>query len=284
MNDPASERGASRGRIAALVLAAFALTALLMVLRFPYDRVATSIAQQLEQRTGSRVTFGSFGLAFVRWGPGFAAKSVEVVSPDGTRMSFDRIGMRPALSLAWLTGGAAMATEVESQRGDVSGVTTFGKSPGFSGEMRDIDLEQIPQQSSGAPLHLKGRADLDIDVVMREDGPVGSVGFEARDGLLTHPELPMPMPFTKLAGEIDLGGQHWAEIKQFSLESPLATGHARGTIGKATAFANAPLDLALEFTVSGAVQGSLRAQGVSVGNSGDVHVAISGTPMRPVVR
>jgi type II secretion system protein N len=284
MSDPASEGGLDRGRIAALAVAALALTALLMVLRFPYDRVAGSLAQQIEQQTGSRVTFGAFGLSLVRWGPGFAANGVEVVSADGTRLSFDRIGVRPALSFSWLRGDPALATEMESPRGDVSGVMTFGGSPGFTGRMHDLDLEQLPQQRTGAALQLKGRADADIDVVMRDDGPEGSVEFEARDGLLTHPELPLPMPFSKLTGEIDLGGQHFAEIRSFALESPLASGHASGTIGKAAAFANAPLDLALEFTVSGAIQGSLRAQGVSVGNSGEIRVAVSGTPTRPVVR
>jgi type II secretion system protein N len=284
MNDSASDGGLDRGRVAALVFAALALTAVLMVLRFPYDRVATSVAQRIEQQTGSRVTFGSFGLSLVRWGPGFAARDVQVVSADGTRLAYERVGMRPALSFAWLAGNPALATEVESASGDASGVMTLGDAPGFSGRVSDLDLEQLPQQKMGAPLQLQGRADLDVDVATGPEGPVGSVEFEARDGMLIHPDLPLPMQFTKLTGEIDLGGEHLAEIKSFELESPFAKGHARGTIGKAAAFASAPLDLQLEFTVSGAVQGSLRAQGVAVGNSGEVRVAVSGTPTQPVVR
>jgi hypothetical protein len=194
------------------------------------------------------------------------------------------VGVRPALAFAWLRGNPVLAAEVDSARGGGSGVVTFGDTPGFAGRLRDVDLEQLPQQSMGAPLRLKGRADADVDIVVREQGPEGNVEFEARDGLLTHPELPLPMPFSKLTGDVDLGGQHWAEIKEFVLESPLASGHASGTIGKSPAFASAPLALALEFTVSSAVQGSLRAQGVSVGSAGEVRVAVSGTPMRPVVR
>jgi type II secretion system protein N len=284
MAEPGSEGGIGAPRIALLALAAIALTGALMVLRFPYDRVAGSIARQIEMQTGSRIAFGSVGVSLVRFAPGLAASSVEVVSSDGTRLSLDRVGVRPALALSWLRGDPALAVEVESARGAGSGVATFGGTPGFSGGLRDVDLEQLPQQQIGAPLRLKGRVDADVDVVVREEGPEGSVEFEARDGLLTHPELPMPMPFSKLTGEIDLGGQHWAELKQFVLESPLASGHASGTIGKAPAFASAPLELALEFTVSSAVQGSLRAQGVAVGNDGAIRVAVSGTPMRPVVR
>ena len=103
-------------------------------------------------------------------------------------------------------------------------MVTFGDAPGFAGTLRDVDLEQLPQERIGAPLRLKGRADADLDITMRETGPEGDVEFEARDGLLTHPNLPLPMPFQKLTGEVELGGANWAEIRKFELASPLAIG------------------------------------------------------------
>jgi len=223
-------------------------------------------------------------LALVRWAPGLAARGVQIVERDGTRLDLDRLGVRPALAFAWLTGNPALAMELESARGGAAGVVTFGAAPGFSGTLHDVDLEQLPQQRIGAPLRVKGRADADLDVTMREAGPEGDVEFEARDGLLTHPNLPLPMPFQKLTGEVDLGGESWAEIRKFELASPLASGHASGKIGRAAAFAAAPLNLEIELTVTGAVQGSLRAQGVAIGNDGQIHVNVSGTPARPVVR
>jgi type II secretion system protein N len=209
---------------------------------------------------------------------------VQIIRSDGTRLDLDRLGVRPALALAWLTGNPALATEVTTARGGASGVVTFGDAPGFAGTLRDVDLEQLPQERIGAPLRLKGRADADVDITMRETGPEGDVEFEARDGLLTHPNLPLPMPFQKLTGEVELGGANWAEIQKLELASPLASGHATGTIGRAPAFAAAPLRLEIELTVSGAVQGSLRSQGVAIGNDGQLHVNVSGTPARPVVR
>jgi hypothetical protein len=163
-------------------------------------------------------------------------------------------------------------------------VVTFGDPARFSGTLVDVDLDQLPQQRIGAPLRVKGRADADLDVTLLEAGPKGDIEFEARDGLLTHPNLPMPMPFQKLTGEIELGGESWAEIRKLELTSPLASGHATGSIGRSPAFATAPLKLELELTVSGAVQGSLRSQGVAIGNDGQIHVNVSGTPARPVVR
>ncbi|HKA14116.1 MAG TPA: type II secretion system protein GspN [Myxococcota bacterium] len=271
-------------RIASMALAGIALTLVLMVLRFPYDRLALFLAQRVEQQTGARVSIGPVSLALVRWAPGIAATGVQINQSDGTRLDLDRLAVRPALALAWLTGRPAIAAEVESARGGISGVVTLGSAPGFSGTLRDVDLEQLPQQRIGAPLRVKGRADADVDVTLRDAGPEGDVEFEARDGMLTHPNLPLPMPFQKLTGEIDLGGEGWANIRKLELSSPLASGHASGKIGRAPQFAAAPLSLEVELTVSGAVQGSLRSQGVAIANDGKLHVNVTGTPTRPVVR
>ncbi len=285
MSEVAAEKPRpSPRRIAGIALAAIALTAILMVLRFPYDRLASYIAQRVEQETGARVALGPVSLALVRWGPGIAAHGVQISRPDGTHLDLARLGVRPALALAWFTGNPALATEVESALGGVSGVVTFGDAPGFSGTLSDVDLDQLPQHRIGAPLRLQGRADADLDITMREAGPEGEFEFEARDGMLTHPNLPLPMPFQKLTGEIDLGGTVWAQIKNVELASPLASGHAKGTVGRSPIFASAPLSLEIELTVSGAVQGSLRSQGVAIGNDGQIHVNVSGTPARPVVR
>lgn len=271
-------------RIAALALAALALTALLMVLRFPYERLATRIAQQVEDRTGARIALGRVSLGLVRWAPGIEAEGVQIVQPDGSRLDLDRLGVRPALAFAWLKGDSALAAEASSARGGLSGVLTLGSAPGFAGDLSDVDLEQLPQQRLGAPLRIKGRADADLDVVLAPGGPEGSVAFQARDGVVTHPEFPLPIPFQTLVGEIDLGGDTWANIRNLALQSPLANGTARGTIGRAPSFAAAALRLEIELMVSGAVQGSLSAQGVKVANNGQLRVEVGGTPARPIVR
>ena len=52
--------------------------------------------------------------------------------------------------------------------------------------------------------------------------------------------------------------------------------------GGTAAHACAPMRLRLR--VSGAVQGSLRSQGVAIGSDGQIHLNVAGTPARPVVR
>jgi hypothetical protein len=282
----AEPSGLDRRQVISLALGAIALTALLMVAALPLRPArARDPQQRVERETGarSRSRPGRRSRS-VRLAPGIAATTDPDRAADGTRSISDRLGVRPALALAWLRGRPALATEIESARGGASGVVTFGAEPGFSGTLTNLDLEQLPQQRLGAPLHLTGRADADLDVVMREAGPDGDVEFEARDGLLTHPNIPMPVPFQKLVGEIALGGDAWADIRKFELTSPLATGHATGSVGRSPQFASAPLRLEIEVSVSSAVQGSLRSQGVAIGNDGQIHVNVAGTPARPVVR
>jgi type II secretion system protein N len=280
----ATPRGVDGLRITGIAIAAVVLTLFFMVLGFPYDRLAQRIAGQIERQTGTRVALGPVSLGLVHWAPGLEAESVRIVRPDGSRIDLDHLGVRPAFSLAWLRGTPAWATDVESAQGAASGVLTLGDAPGFDGGLYDVDLEVLPQEELGAPLQVKGRADADVDLVLGEEGPTGSVVFEARDGILAHPELPLPMPFEKIDGEIDLGGEDWARIRSFAFESPLASGRVRGTIGRAPRFALAPLRLQVELTVSGAVQGSLNAQGVEIGKHGEIRADVTGTPMRPVVR
>jgi len=286
MSEAAAETRRARPlRVAEIAFAAIALTLGLMILRFPYDRLVLAIAQRLEKETGAHMAWGRVSLSLVRWAPGLAAADVQIARPDGTRLERDRIAVRPAIALAWLRGVPALATEVRSARfGGGSGVVTFGNAPGFVGTLHDVDLEQLPQQRLGAPLSVKGRADADVHLSLGEGGPEGEVEFEARDGMLTHPSLPFPMQFQKLTGELEFGGDSWAEIRKLELASRLATGHGKGTIGRAPAFAAAPLHLEIELTASGAVQGSLRSLGVAIGNDGQIHLDVSGTPARPLVR
>lgn len=271
-------------RATGIAFAAVALTLFFMALGFPYDRLAQRIATQIERDTGTRIALGPISLGLVRWAPGIEAEGVQILQPDGTRFDLDEAGVRPALSLSWLRGTPTLAIDVLSARGDASGRLTLGDTPGYDGSLTNADLEILPQKALGTALLVEGRADADIDIVIEEEGPTGDIAFEARDGLFTHPELPLPMPFQKIEGEIDLGGEDWARIRSFTLASPLASGRARGTIGRGPNFATAPLRLQLEFTVSGAIQGSLNAQGVAVGRSGEIRVEVTGTPARPVVR
>lgn len=270
-------------RATGLVLAAIALTGFFMVLRFPYDRLADVVAARVERESGTRITLGHVSPGWVRWGPGLQATDVRVQQPDGTRLDLSRVAARPALSTSWLSGVPAIATEIDAPLARVSGVLTVGQRAGFSGTLRDVDLGQIPLETLGRRAHLDGAADAEVDVVNTPKGPEGSVHFVAREGSFFHPDLPIALPFQEVEGDLILGGKQWAEIRDLRLDSPIAKGSAKGTIGRAATFSSAPLDLRIDFTVGAAVRGSLGGQGVSVGRDGRVNVRVTGTPARPII-
>lgn len=277
--------GGGRGiRVGSLVLAAVALTLLFMVLRFPYDRLADRIARSVEAGSGARVQLGEVSLGLVGWGPGLTADTVRVQMPSGTRIDLDRVGVRPALSFSWLRLDPALVTEVEAPVGSARGVITLGEAGGFRGRLESVSLGELPDEWMSGPLVIEGLADADIDLVRGGAGSEGVVLFRAREGLLQHPELPLPIPYETIEGEIALGGERLAAIERLELVSPLARGHVTGTLGSAPSFAQAPLDLDIEVTVSDAIRGSLNAQGVEVGRDGKIRMNVLGTPEQPIVR
>jgi type II secretion system protein N len=279
--------GAEDGRrvpIKRLALAAVALTAVFMALGFPYDRLAARIVERVERDTGARITHGPVALALVRWAPGLATSDLRIVTQSGTRIDFTRAGARPALSLSWLGGRPALGVELDSAQGDARGVATLGEPSGYRGRVERFDLALLPQDGAGRGVRITGRADADVDLEFRDDGAVGEVAFDAREGSVQHPQLPLPLPFERLEGEIGLGGETTAVIRELKLESALASGQASGTIGRAPSLVAAPLALEIGLTVSGPVLGSLNAQGVEVGRGGQVLFQVSGTVGRPVVR
>ncbi len=280
----ATPDGAPRPPVVRLALAALALTLVFMVLRFPYERVAGRIAERVERDTGARIALGSASLGLVRWAPGLAARDVRITTADGARIHLDRLGVRPALAFSWLRGRASWGVELASEQGRASGVVVTAAPASFDGRVEGLDLALLPQDGVGPGVRLDGRADADVDLVFSEAGPVGRVAFDAREGTVAHPQLPTPLPFQKLDGEIELGGEAIARIVEVNLESPLAKGRAVGTIGQAASLALAPLQLEIGLDVSAPVRGSLNAQGVKVGEMGQVVFRISGTVGRPVVK
>ncbi|MGI9592488.1 MAG: hypothetical protein ACR2P8_14050, partial [Myxococcota bacterium] len=122
-------------RVGTIVLAGVALTLFFMLLRFPYERLADRIAESVEDRTGARLQLGEVSLGLVRWGPGLTAEGVRVRMPSGSRVELDRVGVRPALSLSWLGGRPALATEADGAQGGARGVITLGEGGGFRGRL-----------------------------------------------------------------------------------------------------------------------------------------------------
>jgi type II secretion system protein N len=270
-------------RIAAIAAAALLLTATFAYLRFPYERLAASLSARLAD-AGLEVEIGGLAASPSLAGPGLLAEDLRVARPDGSVLRIDRLRVRPAWSLAWLTLRPALHLHVEAPLGEVEGVAVLRGPQRFTGALRELDLQELLGAESLAGARLEGRASFDVDVSLDENGPSGPVRISARDGVLSHPQLPMAIPYEELHGDLSFGGESWLDIASFELRSPLGTGSLRGKVGRAPDPHQAPLDLELAVQVAQGIRGSLASQGVRVGRDGELHYKISGTASAPVVR
>lgn len=271
-------------RIAALAAAAFLLTGLFVFLGFPWDRLGHRIAGSLEAATGHHVSLGSVGPHVGLLGPGVAIQDLRTTAPDGTALEFSRVRLRPAWSPSWLMLRPAVFVDAESSLGRVRGVTRVSGEPAFDGGLRELDLAALLDGRLPAGTALTGTADVDAALAIGAEGVAGPVALHLRDGTLSHPQLPMDVPYETLDAELELGGDATARIVSFSLRSPLGTGSLTGTVGRAAQLADAPLDLALDVTASEEIRGGLAAQGVRFGRGGTLSLQVGGTLTSPVTR
>lgn len=270
-------------RIAALLVAGMLLTGFFMYLRFPYERLVDSVAATLEQQQGVRLEVASVGPRLQWLGPGIAADGVRLTPPGGTPLAFERVAFRPAWSLSWLLARPAVFATLRGSFGEAAGTFTLGRPESWQGELRGLDLAQLPL-SLGPGVSLAGKADCDVDLRFAEQGPEGRVHFTASQGTLTHPQLPMPVPFQEAQGDLVLGGQQTLTIERFELHSALMSGTLSGSVGRAPDPMAAPLHLEAELTAAPAIRGALNAQGVSIGRDGKVSLRILGTLAHPLVQ
>lgn len=267
-----------------IALAAVLLTGFFAYLRFPYDRLADTLCARLE-RMGVHAEIARLAPSLQLGGPGWQAEGVQLTRADGTRFQLDRVRVRPAWSLSWLMLRPAVHLDLEAPMGTLDGAYTLWGPPRFRGQLRELNLAELAAlgiQVAGAGL--EGRALVDLDLVFAPEGPQGPVHVEATDGVFSHPELPMAIPYETLQGDLVFGGENWLSISAIELSSPLGQGSLRGTVGLAPSMADAPLALELMVEVAESIRGSLGTQGVRVGRGGEIQVKVTGTTSAPIIR
>jgi type II secretion system protein N len=263
-------------------LAAVLLIASFIYLGFPYDRLADYIAAELGRDMGVRLAIREIGPRLQLAGPGLEAAGVGARWNDGRELQLDRALLRPAWSLSWLTGSPAIHLELVGPAGEAEGTLTLNGAGAWDGELRQADLTALPISELWPGLEAKGPVDASVDLHLREGGPEGAISFEARDGLLT--VAGMTLPYERIQGELEFGGDAFASVKLLRLEGPDVTAEVTGALGKAQRFASAPLALTARLDVSPPIRTLFQAAGIRVSRDGTARIRISGTPAQPVVR
>jgi hypothetical protein len=176
---------------------------------------------------------------------------------------------------------------IESQVGDAAGVVTLGDSPGWQGRLRGVELDALPRGQAVMVVNLSGRLDADVDVrwLPRGEGRrelAGSLYVEAHDGSVSSENMPFEIPYDRMQGEIELGGDHFARVEAFSIEGPLVSAEAHGSVGEAHEFSQRPLDFEVSYEMeSPELRSLLRGFGLRLAPSGTGTVKIRGTFANP---
>jgi hypothetical protein len=248
-------------RFVAIPLFTLAAFLLFLHLGFPYHRLSERIADGLGRATGAQIQIAEISPSLSLGGPGLTATGVAATPRAGARIDLERAFLRPAWSAAWLRGTPALHLDLSS-----------------------VELANLPLAAAVPGASLRGLADVRMDVVLDEQAPAGESRFQARDGSLRLPGLPVPLPFTSFEGELDYGGESRLALDRATLTGPLVTVVASGTVGHGDSFATSPLAFEVEIAAQPDLQAPLKAAGITLGPDGKAKLTLSGTPGRPEVR
>ena len=270
-------------RIALVALAAILLTGFFVYLGFPYELLATRLGSHIRQATGWSFTYGPVTASPGLLGPGIAIDELRVRANNGQSVEFDHLVLRPAWSLSWLTGTPSIHVDGDSKLGRIRGVARVSDAPAFDGSASGLDLAAVLRAAS-VDAGITGSADVDADLHFGPSGPEGPVHIEAHDGVISHPSLPVDVPYQKLDADLAFGGDNLVEIRSCDITTPMGTGGIQGRLGHSRALTTAPLELSLNIEAAEGMRAALRAQGVRIGNDGSIKLAVHGSLARPIVR
>lgn len=273
--------------VASYPVACSVLTAFFIFLGFPYDLLAQRLTQTLESRLDMMLRIGEVSPHIGLGGPGLAATQVLAGREGRRTIVLEELVVRPAWSLAWLQGQPAIHLDVTSEVGDGSGTVTLGETGGWDGTLERVQLDLLPLEMLEA-LDLDGTLDADVDLHRADpesgDGLVGQVDFDLRDGTLSVEGLPVALPFERLAGRLDFGGEKYIAIRNVELKGPLLEGTIQGEVGKATSPGAQPISMEVTLEVR---EESLEGLFDRVGRrdeAGRRHLEVTGTLAKPVIR
>ncbi|MEE8475239.1 MAG: type II secretion system protein GspN [Myxococcota bacterium] len=247
---------------------------------FPYDRLAEFIEAKVRRDTPILLVIRDLGPRLTAGGPGVEARGVRARGPGTLDLTLDTLRLRPAWSLSWFRGAPAIRTELAGPLGEADGTVTLNGSGVWVGELRRIDLAALPLESLWPGLALEGSADAAIDLRLGESGPEGTISFEAQNGSVKLPGLPVAVPFEQLIGDLLLGGEAIVTVNSLELHGPLISGELTGTVGHAREIESAPLSMSAILRTGGA-SSLLESAGLRVSRDGTARMRITGTVANP---
>jgi type II secretion system protein N len=260
------------------------LVSLFIYRGFPYDKLGDRIKAETQRAGAVRIDFQDVGPSLHLAGPGIEATGVRATLSNGETFRFERTMLRPAWSLAWLRGAPAVYAEIESEAGNAVGTFILGETGGWSGDLEQVDVGKLPLSQFAHIGTLDGLLEASVDILLGEQGPEGSMTFEARDGAIGLADFPMQIPFEKLSGELLFGDDAYVAVERLNLEGPMMSAGVTGNVLQAASFSEAPLRLEIEIEAKPAIGAAMQSAGIRIGRNGKAKARITGTVAKPKVR
>ena len=265
--------------IAALILIVF-----FAFLQFPYDDFRQPLSNQLQRITKGEVQIGGIEPTLGWTGPGMAALDINLTQPGQPRIRIDRLAMRPSWSSGWFRMEPTLQLDLDSPMASADGVLALGDTPGWSGQIDIPDLSALPLPAEST-VDLTGSLHTEADLLLPNAGPMGPVRFEALSGSFTHPEMPIPVQFDRLTGELQLGGQALVELKEVLLDGPIIAADIEGVVLPGAGNRDPALDMDVIIEVKSApLKAMMRGMGLRLDRSGLTSFKLGGTLSRPITR
>jgi type II secretion system protein N len=224
--------------VAALLVFVFIL------IGFPWDSLARRIAWEISSASGSRVTIDHLAPALTARGPVLRARDVVIEHLAIGRVRLDEFEVAPRFSTSWLRGEPTLRVWAESELGGVDGVLQLGESSAFVGRVSQVELSRMPLRLEASDVRIAGQLDAEADMVLSPNGTLhGRIAFSSPSLRFESSQLPVPIPFTRADGIIEILESGATRIESVSLAGPAIEGEIEGEIGLVHHSQSPPIDV-----------------------------------------
>jgi type II secretion system protein N len=259
-----------------------AVTLLLLVFlaaRFPYERLLPPVLEAARAASGAEIEVADLGLGLGLGGPQVVASGVRLRWPGTSELALAAVRVRPAWSLAWLTGTPVWHVDTSGPPGAFRGEVAQDR---VSGEWREVDTDALPWALVGSLAPVHGRVSGEVDLARSDGAWRGSAQISGTEGSVDLPGLPVAIPFVAIEAQLEVAPD-LVTLSGGRLQGPLVTANVDGTASAdGASFASWPLDLEVDIEqVDPALRGYLGPLGIPVDGSGRARVRVTGTLAAP---
>ena len=280
-NPSPTQTQAGRATLSTLVALPLALilVAIFIALLFPWDSVARRISYEIERASGSQISIRTLSPALSPRGPVLAAHDVVVLHRALKRVRIDRLEIAPRWSQSWLDGDPTMRIWADTELALIDGVLWLGDSPGFKGQVDDVQIEALPLRLEASGTRLAGTLSALVDVALDPSGILtGRIEFASESLTIQSDLLPVAISFSQATGTIAILDTGATQIESLVFEGELIEGEIDGVISMAHHSQSPPIDLNARIRIIPPyLRDLVPGAGIRISESGEIAIRVRGS-------